>query len=282
MENASTDDSLVVILFSNTQENIYPKNRPSEFRNQLAYPLKLGIDWEVALLDVHFLHNFDNFVQDVKTAVLLPTDRDEYSQQLRYIYNSNSNRWDVDIWVEINNADGTKWAIPTIVQQKRIEDLVTPQMLKDRNLTRKRKGMFLTRIHNRTRRYDILLDFPHITPMQRFEEEADPKEIYDRYYIFHLDSSTGKMQVFPATDKAFFAANTNKFYHPLETKRGVLKQLSKVDPNEGTTYCTYLLPRGHVIRYLDPYNTSKIIEKTWDITQMTSKLEDVDEEGDIS
>jgi hypothetical protein len=82
-------DNFVVILFSNEQLDIFPSNRPSHFENRLAHPLKFGGGWKVALTDIHFMHNFDNFVKQVKIGVFVPSLRAEYSTLSRKRYAPN-------------------------------------------------------------------------------------------------------------------------------------------------------------------------------------------------
>jgi len=162
------------------------------------------------------MHNFDNFQKNVKVAVLVPTPREEYATQSLTKFDRNHKNWEAEVM------------IPTVAPvqkppRKRIEDSVTPQMLRDIGMNRIRKALVKKIFRFRKRRYDVLIDFPQIPPVQRFERLVDPSEIYDEYY-FHWTYDDGTTKTQKHNRHTLVDIEDNVLGSVIETRRKILKQ----------------------------------------------------------
>ena len=58
--NTSLHKEFTIDLISNASMGIFTNNTMAQFRNQLAQPLQLGGDWQVALASISFPSNINN------------------------------------------------------------------------------------------------------------------------------------------------------------------------------------------------------------------------------
>ena len=52
-----------ITLPSNSSNEIFPDNKPNSFKTNLAFPLELDGDWEVAIIDIQYPHNWNNVLE---------------------------------------------------------------------------------------------------------------------------------------------------------------------------------------------------------------------------
>jgi hypothetical protein len=236
METASPD-SFVVILFSYTQQNIYAENVPSEFRNQLARPLKLGSEWEVALMDVHFMHNFDNFLKDIKFAVLLHTPREEHSAKSLRMYAQDGDRYEIKNFTQqLANLDKPQ----QIKSNKSIVQYVTALMLKQKGIRLIQTAIVIVKEGTRYRRFDALPHFLEISLIQRFEQTVAPCENYSWFVFVNIESGYNHTTIMPKS--RMIDPITNEIKFPIEGKRTILKRIIKRNPDMYKEFYSYLLP----------------------------------------
>ena len=55
---SSLSDEFQVLLPSNVKGN--PRNKPNIYETELAKPLDLPVEWDVALLNISYFHNWTN------------------------------------------------------------------------------------------------------------------------------------------------------------------------------------------------------------------------------
>ena len=60
---ASSQREFKVTLPSNASMNLHPQNRPNHYVTELASPIHLDGDWEVALVDIQFTHSWNTVLQ---------------------------------------------------------------------------------------------------------------------------------------------------------------------------------------------------------------------------
>ena len=65
------------LLFSDSNIKDFPSNKVNNFKVKPPYPLKLQGEWEVALRDMHFSHNWYNFNKEVKIAYIVSLAKGE-------------------------------------------------------------------------------------------------------------------------------------------------------------------------------------------------------------
>lgn len=68
----SRESSFVYYLLSNASMNVYPQNKPQQFRTLLPTPLKLEGDWEVGLSTIIYPHNWNQLKFDSYISVSIP------------------------------------------------------------------------------------------------------------------------------------------------------------------------------------------------------------------
>jgi len=71
----SMPDEFQINLLSNVKSN--PRNQSAEFETQLAKPIELNGQWEVALMDLSYPHNWVTLKDEYYMALLTPLAEDE-------------------------------------------------------------------------------------------------------------------------------------------------------------------------------------------------------------
>lgn len=71
----SKETNFVYYLLSNASMNVYPDNKPQQFRTLLPTPLKLEGEWEVGLSTIIYPHNWNQLKSDSYIKIMLPRQR---------------------------------------------------------------------------------------------------------------------------------------------------------------------------------------------------------------
>ena len=99
----SLSDEFQVTLVSNVTCN--PRNSPAQFETQLAKPLDLPGEWEVALIDMSYPHNWTNLDKSYYLMLLTPLAENEHLKPITIVDNEIQN-------IEIEKALRIRTALP--------------------------------------------------------------------------------------------------------------------------------------------------------------------------
>ena len=86
-----SEDEYHLILPSNSSSIFYPENAPANFTTKLRYPLALEGDWEVALVDIQYPHNWNTIDNKQSLMILVQPHDDSYNSFFEYISDQSSN-----------------------------------------------------------------------------------------------------------------------------------------------------------------------------------------------
>lgn len=76
MIRGDEQSQFLVTLPSNACDDVYPNNRPGNYKTRLPIPVDLGEDWEVGLVDVQYPQSWYNFVHTTRVILAIVLGRD--------------------------------------------------------------------------------------------------------------------------------------------------------------------------------------------------------------
>jgi hypothetical protein len=73
----NTENEFQLTLPSNASITFSPDNKPANYSTTLPSPISLEGEWEVALIDIQYLHNWLNIAKDVYIIFIFDTTNKE-------------------------------------------------------------------------------------------------------------------------------------------------------------------------------------------------------------
>lgn len=226
----ASGSSRIVRVSSNSQIDLFPWNRPSRFTNKLSAPITLSADWEVAVLKVQYLHQWDNFLKRVNINVMAPRARTNRMSQ-----NNVST-------VQNPSAANETWTA------RKPPPNITPEMLRAKKLTRARIGCIVVQHGNTWRRFDYWPDFPELERVQRFERVFLNDEQYDEY-LYHKVMGHGFDRTMKSTRSDTLWTFQNK---PIEEFQSRFRRVYRTMPDGSQRHYLQRLPVTDALLKPDP------------------------------
>ena len=103
---SSQSDKFQVVLQSNVKGN--PRNKPSLYETELANPLDLLGEWDVALINISYSHNWKN-LDMINTYLLLKPQNDK--EQINYEPDAESDLLDLADVITRAPEFRTRWDV---------------------------------------------------------------------------------------------------------------------------------------------------------------------------